>query len=82
MVPEGVLNQTFRTKQGKLPINCTLKEAQPARLTIGTVGQFDTLCFKRETFCDSEIQPGYVEVEVKSVGLNAKVRIRDLSCVS
>ncbi|KAG9698620.1 ketoacyl-synt-domain-containing protein, partial [Aureobasidium melanogenum] len=72
MVPEEALNQTFRTKQGKLPINCTLKEAQPARLTIGTVGQFDTLCFKRETFCDSEIQPGYVEVEVKSVGLNAK----------
>lgn len=37
------------------------------------MGQFDTLALKPETSGEQELKAGYVEVDVKSVGLNAKV---------
>jgi hypothetical protein len=73
MVPEEHMNRTFRQKQGEIPRLAPLKDAKPARLTIGTVGQFDTLAFKQERPDFSALAPGTVEIEVKSVGLNAKV---------
>ncbi|KAL2867458.1 type I polyketide synthase [Aspergillus lucknowensis] len=72
MLPEEVMNRTFREKQGEIPKLVPLQQAQPARLTIGTVGQFDTLAFKQEAPDLSPLKPGTVEIEVKSVGLNAK----------
>lgn len=72
MLPEEDFNTTFRNKQGMVAAPTPLDEAKPARLTIGTVGQFDTLAFARETPDFSPLNPGTVEVEVKSVGLNAK----------
>jgi hypothetical protein len=72
MVPEETMNRTFREKQGEIARLTPLKDAKPARLTIGTVGQFDTIAFKQEVPDVSALAPGYIEVEVKSVGLNTK----------
>ncbi|RDW91779.1 polyketide synthase-nonribosomal peptide synthetase [Coleophoma crateriformis] len=72
MVPEEHMNRIFREKQGELSRLTPLKDATPARLTIGTVGQFDTLSFVREKIDLSPLAPGYIEIEVKSIGLNAK----------
>lgn len=72
MVPEENMNRTFRNKQGEIASPMPLKDAKPARLTIGTVGQFDTIAFKQEVPDLSALAPGYIEVELKSVGLNAK----------
>jgi hypothetical protein len=75
MVPEEDMNRSFRDRQGLVPSLTPLSEAKPARLTIGTVGQFDTLAFSRESPDLLDLKPGTVEIEVKSVGLNAKVYI-------
>lgn len=50
--------------------NCSLAEASPAKLQIGTPGVTDTLYFQMEN--PGDIPTGYVEVEVKAFGLNAK----------
>ncbi|CAG8973482.1 hypothetical protein HYALB_00011077 [Hymenoscyphus albidus] len=72
MVPEENMNRTFREKQGEIPKLTSLKDAKPARLAIGTVGQFDSLFFKEERPDISPLPAGTLEIEVKSVGLNAK----------
>lgn len=72
-VPEEGLNETFRQKQENQFAVKKLCESKPARLTIQSVGQFDTLAFKPETSGEQELKAGFVEVDVKSVGLNAKV---------
>jgi len=72
-VPEEGLNETFRQKQGNRFAVKRLGDSKPARLTIQSMGQFDTLAFAPELNSEDEIKPGFVEVDVKSVGLNAKV---------
>lgn len=73
MVPDEEMNATFRARQGEVATLTPLSEAKPARMTIGTVGQFDTLAFVRQPTDVDALQPGEIEVEVKSIGLNAKV---------
>ncbi|KAI1112504.1 polyketide synthase [Nemania sp. NC0429] len=50
--------------------DCSLAEASPARLQIGTPGVTDTLYFQMEN--PGHPPPGYVDVEIKAFGLNAK----------
>ena len=71
-VPEEGLNSTFRQKQGKRAAIRTFGEAKPARLTIRSLGQFDTLAFAPELDIAPDLNPDTVEVDVKSIGLNAK----------
>ena len=71
-VPEEGLNRTFRQKLGNRAASKPFRNAKPARLTIHSLGQFDTLAFAPELNFSSEPNPGFVEVDVKSVGLNAK----------
>jgi acyl transferase domain-containing protein len=71
-VPEETLNETFRQKLGVRQALKRLDQARPCRLTIKDLGQFGTLAFKQEVSSWTGLQPGFVEVEVKSVGLNAK----------
>ena len=73
-VPEEGLNITFRQKLGNWPATRTLGEAKPARLTIHNLGQFDTLALRPELEISPQLDPVFVEVDVKSVGLNAKVK--------
>jgi len=72
-VPDDALNDAFRQKQGAEAISMTLADAKPARLYIDQVGQFDTIYFKKEVAPEQTLKSDHVEVEVKSVGLNAKV---------
>ena len=72
-VPEEGLNETFRQKQGNRSALQRLGDNKPVRLTIQSIGQFDTLGFKPETSHNSPLKAGFVKVDVKSVGLNAKV---------
>lgn len=71
-VPEEGLNSTFRQKLGNRDATKIFGEAKPARVTIQSLGQFDTLAFAPELDVRSELSPDFVEVDVKSVGLNAK----------
>lgn len=71
-VPEEKLNSTFRQKLGNRAATKAFGDAKPARLTIHSLGQFDTLAFASELNISSQLSPDFVEVDVKSVGLNAK----------
>lgn len=72
-VPEEGLNETFRQIQGNRFAVKRLGDNKPVSLTIQSIGQFDTLAFKPEASSGDELRAGFVEVDVKSVGLNAKV---------
>lgn len=75
--PDFQANSLFRRrlepKTSRLE-NLTLAEANPARLTISRPGVTDTMHFQqlREPGGDGLPKAGYVDVEIKSVGLNAK----------
>ncbi|KAL8833881.1 MAG: hypothetical protein Q9170_004028 [Blastenia crenularia] len=71
-VPEEDLNTSFRQKWGNKAAEKSLEEAKPVRLTIDAMGQFDTLAFAPELERSAELNPDSVEIDVKSVGLNAK----------
>ncbi|KAK8044419.1 hypothetical protein PG993_004443 [Apiospora rasikravindrae] len=75
--PDFSVNSLFRqrmepqtTKLEKM----TLSEANPARLTIGRPGVTDTMHFQqlRDPGGNAGPEAGYVDIEVKSVSLNAK----------
>ena len=72
-VADDTMNQTFRQKQGDQAMLKPLEQTGPLRLTIEKLGQFDTLAFKEDIPGSEELQADFVEVEVKAVGLNAKV---------
>jgi hypothetical protein len=78
-VPDEDLNQKFQQKQGRIVGEVALKDARDARLVIQNIGQFDTLTFKQEIH-QEPLPDTYVEIEVKSVGLNAKVCSENHDC--
>ena len=71
-VPDEDLNQSFRQRQGNETMSMSLAEAKPSRLNIGSLGQLDTINFKKEPLKPADLEPGFVQVEVQAVGLNAK----------
>ena len=75
--PDFGVNALFRRRlglNGERQTTQTLAEARPARLAIGRVGVMDTLHFQQEAGLTGTGTPpaGYVDIEVKAVGLNAK----------
>lgn len=72
-VPEESMNKRFRRGQNSETVTLSLDEARYCRLNIKSPGQLDSLCFDQFLRKDTDIQPGYVEVKVQSIGLNAKV---------
>ena len=72
-VPEEDLNATFRQKQNNRVVSQPLGQSKPSRLTIQSVGQFNTLAFTETVATSGDLKADHVEVEIKSVGLNAKV---------
>ncbi|KAI1123051.1 putative polyketide synthase [Nemania abortiva] len=73
LVPDSQFNITLRRRlrfQDPLQ-NCSLAEASPARLQIGTPGVTATLHFQVEN-PGAEPPAGYVDVETRAFGLNAK----------
>lgn len=70
-IADDDLNSRFRQKVGGQAVLKTLEEASPARLHIEKVGLFDTIYFQQED--STPLKDDFVEVDVKAVGLNAKV---------
>lgn len=70
-VPDDTLNESFRQKQGTEIIEMPLHEAKPVKLSIERVGQFDSIFFKQVKL-QGPIHATAVQVQVTSVGLNAK----------
>ncbi|KAL8702745.1 MAG: hypothetical protein Q9201_004084 [Fulgogasparrea decipioides] len=71
-VPDDGLNSRFSQRQNQQPCEMTLEAAAPARLAIKMVGNMDTICFQQELAIAEEVPPGWVDVDVKAVSLNAK----------
>ena len=72
-VPEEALNATFRQKQNNEVTSQRLGGSKPSRLTIQSVGQFDTLRFSGTAAVSGDLEVDHIEVEIKSIALNAKV---------
>ncbi|KAI1470380.1 polyketide synthase [Daldinia caldariorum] len=74
--PDFRVNSFFRRRLGhqKEKQLQTLAEAKPARLSIDRIGMMDTLYFQQmsEPGQGEMPPPGYVDIEVKAVSLNAK----------
>lgn len=73
-VPDNGLNSHFSQRRNQQPCEMTLESAAPARLVVKTIGNMDTIYFQQESEGEGEIPRGLVDVDVKAVSLNAKVR--------
>jgi len=71
-VPDLSLNKRFRQAQDAEAVTLPISEVGNCQLALKRVGQIDTLHFK-QVRDDTVLQPGYLEVQVKAVGINAKV---------
>jgi hypothetical protein len=70
--PEVALTENSSLKLAQGTIKKTVASAGNVSLQIGQPGQFDTMHFASQEFEDT-LAEDHVEVQVKSVGLNAKV---------
>lgn len=73
-VAEKSLNRQFQEKQNAKVVLTPLKGAGRCRLSIKDVGQADTIFFAQDAPRKDTLRPGFLEIHVKCVGLNAKVR--------
>ncbi|KAL9595237.1 MAG: hypothetical protein Q9219_006571 [cf. Caloplaca sp. 3 TL-2023] len=71
-VPDDGLNSRFSQRQNQEPCNMTLEAASPARLAIKMVGNMDTIFFQQESEVEEGLASGLVDIDIKSVSLNAK----------
>ena len=70
--PEEPLNTLFRLKQNGETIGSTLEAAGRCELSIKQPGQMDTIHFVKKDYRET-LRADHVEIQVKSVGMNAKV---------
>lgn len=70
-VPDESLNESFRYKQGTEIMEIPLLKAKPAELSIERVGQLDSIFFN-QIEVDGTLEANEVQVQVKSIGINAK----------
>lgn len=71
--PEEGLNRSFRRKLGSETVPMTLEDASPCQIGIENPGQFDSIYFSKNPIAHDVLKPNFIRIEVKSVGLNAKV---------
>lgn len=76
-VPNFDANSLFRQRLDPQTVQVdkkTLAEAGPARLTIGRPGAVDTMYFQQLSEPQGQVKPppGYIDIKVKAVSLNAK----------
>ena len=75
-VPDNGLNSRFCQRRNQEPCEMTLEEASPAQLAIKKIGNMDSIYFQQISEAKTAIPEGEVEVDVKTISLNAKVGIR------
>ena len=71
--PEDPLNSQFELKQSEGITKSPLQDVGRCELSINDPGQMETIHFTAKEF-DVPLPADYVEIQVKSVGMNAKVR--------
>jgi len=72
-VPDMELNSLFRQRMGTEDMKLVpFGEVGPAKLSIGQVGMTDTLRFQQISERQTAPPAGFVDVDLRSVGLNAK----------
>lgn len=74
MVDERI-NQEFRQRGGATRVTTTWKQAGYCQLAIDRVGQLRTLHFEQSPEPEGGLQAEFGEVQVKYIGLNAKVSV-------
>lgn len=72
-VPDQGLNKRFRQTQNADVVPVPVQEVGRCSLAMKDYGQLDSIYFKQEPQCVVDLKPHSLEVNVKSVGLNAKV---------
>lgn len=71
-VPDGDLNRDFQQKQGSETVPMSLEDASPCQIGIEHPGPFDSIYFGKLPPSQEMLKPGFIRIDVKSVGLNAK----------
>ena len=72
-VPDVELNAQFRQRMGTEDMAMVpFGEVGPARLSVGQVGMTDTIHFQQTSERQTAPPVGFVDVDLRSVGLNAK----------
>lgn len=71
--PSPVLNRQFNAGMTRIPELRALGKIPRSQLSIKSPGAFKTLCFEALPNGERVLPPTFVEVQVKAVGLNAKV---------
>lgn len=74
LYPDEIANTAFRQKQGSSLQQLSLENAGHCQLSVKQVGQLDSVHFIQLPQKEDTMQPDYVEIQVKCIGLNAKVR--------
>ncbi|KAK1145272.1 Type I Iterative Polyketide synthase (PKS) [Aspergillus melleus] len=69
--PDERLNESFRLKQNEETIDLPLATTGRCELSIKNPGQMDTIHFVQKEY-PAALHPDEVEIQVKSVGMNAK----------
>ncbi|KAJ5701471.1 Acyl transferase/acyl hydrolase/lysophospholipase [Penicillium malachiteum] len=69
--PDERLNKSFRLKRNEETIELPLENAGRCQLSMKSPGQLDTIHFVQEDY-STTLDPDYVEISVKSIGINAK----------
>lgn len=72
--PEEALNTLFRLKQNEETIDMRLEAAGRCELSTKQPGHMDTIHFVKKEYRDT-LRADHVEIQVKSVGMNAKVSL-------
>lgn len=70
--PEEALNTLFKFKQNEETIDMRLEATGRCELSTKQPGQMDTIHFVKKEYRDT-LRADHVEIQVKSVGMNAKV---------
>ena len=71
-IPDFSINTQFRKAQNSEIESTPIQEAGHCQLAMKDVGHIDTIFFQQQPHGKPRLRPGYVEIQVKAVGLNGK----------
>jgi hypothetical protein len=72
-LPESFMNRTFNQQETSQAIPTRLQDARRCRLEIEEPGQLSSIHFQQLPDDEPEVPTGYLEIQVKCVGVNQKV---------
>ncbi|ERF76568.1 hypothetical protein EPUS_05841 [Endocarpon pusillum Z07020] len=72
VLPERFLNESFNKKEKLETVVTPLGQTGTCRLSLRAPGQLDTLHFVEQAKGTPNLEPGFLEIQVKCVGLNEK----------